>query len=356
MSYKAVVDRAIATELGTTVHAQYPHDAQSNGSIEKLTDDDSLDIARYRRVLSEKRLNFVIATSVGVLLAMLLLQILPFQYTATVVVRPPDTSSTSISSALSSLSGLSGLSGVLGSADSSDYDAFNQLLNSNELSEYIVKQYPQLLPKMFPTHWDATNKKWTNDGLGNALKSFIKAILGFQAWQPPNSEDVEQYVSKYVSVSNSYTNNFTTISFTAQDPVFAQDMVDAVYMGADAIVRAQARNRAEKRIAYLEKVLPSVTQTDERLALIQLLAASEQTMMTVSADQYYSMSPVDRPILSARPSWPPNILIIIGLALVAFVFEYVRLVFFPNLSPARWFRRGRTVQGGGAVAHSSRIA
>ena len=83
------------------------------------------------------------AFTVGAALAMLLLQILPFQYTATVIVRPPDTSSASLTSALSSISGMAGLSGVLGSADSSDYDAFNQLQTaSHKLAEALYQQAP----------------------------------------------------------------------------------------------------------------------------------------------------------------------------------------------------------------------
>jgi hypothetical protein len=324
----------------------------------EISGDDAFDIGRYRRVLWEARKRLVVAVAISLALGMLLLQILPSQYTATAVVRPPDTTGGGLSASLSALSGIGGIASLFANADTSDYNTYNVLLTSVTLGNYIAKHNPELLPIMFPTHWDADNKKWTNEGTVNELKGIIKSFLGMPQWQQPNGEDVASYIAGTVSISNDYKTNFTTISLTNTNPGFTKALVEAIYIGADDIVREQARRRSLNRIAYLEKLLPSVTQTDEHQALIQLLAASEQTLMMVRADKFYAMRPVSPPLLPTRRSGPSSFLILLVLVMLGAGLEYCRALYLPNVSlsgPFReyWSRR----RGGGEVTHqASRVA
>ena len=312
-----------------------PKSHRASGGI---SGNDMFDIGRYRHVLWEARKRLVVAGAIFLALGMLLLQTLSYSYTATVIVRPPDATGSNLGASLSALSGIGGVANFFANADTSDYNAYNVLLTSKALGNYIAKHNPELLPTMFPTHWDAENKKWTNSGTVNELKGIIKSFLGLPQWQQPNGEDVTSYIAATVSISNDYRTNFTTISFTGTNPAFTQALVQAIYVGADDIVREQARTRSLDRIAYLEKLLPTVTQTDKHQALIQLLAASEQTLMMVRADKFYAMRPVSPPLVPTRRSGPSNFLILFMLVALGIGLEYCRALYFPDISMTRSLR------------------
>jgi uncharacterized protein involved in exopolysaccharide biosynthesis len=266
----------------------------------------TIDLALYAGILLSSKRFLALGALVGFVVGVLAVHLMGTQYTATMVVRPPaEASATGGGRAAALSSMLPGLSSLIGNGGRGDYDQFNVLLDSNELSERIVRLYPNVMQTIFKAQWNPETRTWSHQGTATELKEFVKSVLGLQPWHAPNAEDLRLYLRTHLSSSTDIKTSMTTLTFTAPNPEFARDLVVLMHKAADDLVRDQARLRSEARIKYLEANLPNVTQTDQHEILTQLLITEEQQQMMVQADPYFSAIPVDTPIIAQRPNWPP---------------------------------------------------
>jgi hypothetical protein len=276
--------------------------------------------SHYKRYLSlfwRERVLLVIGAVFGLIAGMVAVHLIPYKYEASLVVRPPDSSSSG-GGLLSQFSGgaLGGLlSGgdVFSGADQSDFDEFQALLDSNELSQTLAQKHPEILHTIFHRQWNYDAKRWEQSPLTGPIKDALRSLFGFPAWHPPTGEDLKKYLSDRIDVATDFKTGMATITYSDRDPAFAKALLWEVYRETDSLVRAKQKAVAQNRIAFLEKKLPTVSEADLHYVLIRLLSDEEQKLLTAEADKAFSAQPVDIPIVSQTPSSPPILAILIGV-------------------------------------------
>lgn len=266
-------------------------------------------------------------------------------YTAELVVRSSTSSKSRIPGLPASLAGA--VSGQLGGgdfftgADQGSFDQFVALLDSNELSQALVRRHPEILHSFFAGNWNAEKRTWERSGFRAEASDAMRSFLGMPSWHPPSGEDLRTHIAGSLAVATDMKNGMVTIQYRDSDPEFARDALMNIYKTADDLVREQESQRSANRIAYLEKMLPSVTQSELHEVLVQLYANEERQLMTVRADQYFATSPVDLPIVPRNPSSTSPKVTVIGFAFLGGILGCVMLIvgFRPRLGiPFRWGR------------------
>lgn len=276
-------------------------------------------------------------------------------YTAELVVRPSTSAKGRIPGLPASLT--AAMSGQLGGgdfftgADQGSFDQFVALLDSNELSQTLVQRHPEILHNLFPGNWNEEKHVWQRSGLRAAASDAMRNLLGMPPWHPPTGEDLRAHLASTMAVSTDIKTGMVTIQYRDKDPESARDTLMTIYRTADDLVREQERQRSASRIAYLEKLLPSVTQSELHEVLVQLYANEERQLMTVRADQYFATSPVDLPIVPQNPSSTSPKIVVIGFTLFGAILGSVLLLLGVRLPFARPLRWGRNLLGSRLQTH-----
>lgn len=298
---------------------------------------------QYVKILWSGRFPIAAATAIGLLFGIALVHVLPAEFEAALVVRPPDANAGGLGAAsglLSQVGGgglshlLSGSGDLFSGADQSNFDEFSTLIDSNALSDRIAQKHLDVLRGAFSSNWNDAAKRWEQPPVIGVVKDVLRAIFGLPPWHAPNGEDLKEYLSKRVDTSTDFKTGMLTISYSAKDPAFAKEVVSILHKEADAIVRAKELDRSTRRIEYLQKTLPQVDQIDMRAVLTQLLASEEKKLMTVEADEYFAAWPVDAPIVPQRPSSPPVVFILLASAVVGFGVGCAYVLFGPSILAA----------------------
>lgn len=249
---------------------------------------------------------FVVAgLCLGLATGIVISHLVPYQYAASAIVRP-STQSSQIENLLSASGslGLGGLTSMLSTDQQSDFDAFATLLNSNAVAVRLVRTRPIILQTIFSGDWDAATHTWRRAPIKAYTIDLVRRLLGYPAWTPPGYEELQSYLSKKIDVSTDFKTSQLTMTYTAEDPTFARNLIVWDYDAADQIARQEARIRANKRIAYLQSELSKPNRTDMHDVLIELLSKEEQQKMMSDADEYFSMLPIERPTILQKPTGP----------------------------------------------------
>lgn len=274
----------------------------------------------------------------------LVVHMLPYRYMAEAVVRPPDQGGVKIGGGVAASLGkglLGGGGDIFSGADQTSFDEFTLLLDSNTLSQWLVTNHPEILHHIYSGKWDEKAHRWKNGGLGEAIKNGVRAILGVPYPHAPTAADLRRFLNSNVAVTTDLKSGMLTIAYEDRDPEFARQLILWMHEGADTLVREEVKARAQRRIAYLSKLLPTVSQTDLHSILIQQLAQEEQQLMTTEADIFYAALPVDPPIVAQRPSFPPSLKILFLSMLLGMVATVAYLAYVPQLGLSERFKFDR---------------
>jgi uncharacterized protein involved in exopolysaccharide biosynthesis len=229
----------------------------------------------------------------------------------------PATNENQTSAALSNLSGLASMAGInIGSTGQTDFQKFQSLLMSRKVADQLAKnQY--IMSKAFPKVWDAEIKRFVPPpGLTGVISTIFQFVVGAPGWVPPTGEDLHTYITKNVNIDSNIDGSIITVTFDHPDAAFASAFLTALHEHADAIMRDDARRTAERRTVYLNKLLESTTQDDQRQALITLLSTEQQKAMLAAVDKYYSAGVLDPPARTYWPAWPPRIILIVMMLIM----------------------------------------
>ena len=210
--------------------------------------------------------------------------------------------------------GLSSLIGLQGMTDT-QFDLYLSTRNSNLLAVRLMAT-PGIPQRIFDNLWDKEAKVWRPPpGPFAGFKRSISSALGFVPWVPPTSGDVSEFLAKSIKVGTDKRSLITRIEFSNPDPNFAKTLLSTVHEQAEALLRQQAQRRTRVMIAHLVHELATVTVTEQREALIQLLSQQEKQLMMIGDNLPYAAVVVDPP--SVNTSSPPRPLLTIFIALVA---------------------------------------
>jgi hypothetical protein len=238
-------------------------------------------------------------------------------YTASAIIGPP--SQSSATSMLSSgLDGGAGstfkrlLGGATGSTGNDSFQEYQQVLHSSRLAAQLAEE-DGLLPKLFSEQWDAEHKRWRAEGDPNGFSANLKRALHRPVVLHPDANTLEDVLGHMFSVSAapsssasllSMGTSYMIVTLKYRDPQEAENLLNIVLSRADAIIRQDQQRDVVARISYIESELPTITQAEQREALIQILSSQEEQKTMMVADKRFSFTMIDPPHASPIPTFP----------------------------------------------------
>jgi len=229
--------------------------------------------------------------------------------------------------------GLSRLAGAAGSGNNDPFQEYQQLLNSSGISVALASN-DHFLQRVFYRRWDEAAGRWKQpnsaiaqlvDEIGTATKTFLhRPIL-----KTPGPADLQNYLNRYLLIEpvkatgstltafGSVGAGYVELSFPAETPERAQSYLMTILDRADIIIREEQLRDVEARIAYIKAELPSLTDLDQRNALVQTLANQEELKTMMVADKRFAYVLVSAPYASPEPTSPLAPILSLALALAA---------------------------------------
>ncbi len=115
---------------------------------------------------------------------------------------------------------------------------------------------------------------------------------------------LSEYIRKKVRLDNIGATASQTIAYRHPDPKFAEKMLGHLHKIADEMIRNEARQRTEGRIAYLQKTMNESYNPEHRKILTDLLLQEERQKMFISMDHPFSAEIIEPPSSLAKKVWP----------------------------------------------------
>lgn len=278
----------------------------------------------------------------AVIVALVALHFTKPVYTAVAVVGPSNGTLNESTSALeSALGGIrrGGVASLARGAFGSNptFSQFNKILQSNRLAAVMASD-EEVMRTIYAERYDWERHRWKpRKGIVSYITGGLKEFLHLPVKSQPDADDVRKYLSVNVSVDTPLTSEFTTITLKSRDPQTAEWLLNKILYKADTLIRDDRHRDVAARIAYLQSVLPTISQNDGRQTLIFILNDQLHSMMTVAADKRYASNLVDPPHASRIPT-SPSPTGIIGISIVAGIAIWFLIVRYMH-GGIEWIKR-----------------
>jgi uncharacterized protein involved in exopolysaccharide biosynthesis len=252
------------------------------------------------------RQRWVIATAMGAALifGLFAILILGRTYTATMVVAPEPSNLSMEPERFSP----SRLLGMVAPDSTAPIEAYTTLLTSRIVANRLARDQ-DLMRAIFPASWDARAERWRRPpGSVEALKDFVRLVLGRRAWAPPDGVYVQSFL-KRVHIAPIKSNLISAssihrISFESSNGFLAQRVLSAIHRAADDVLRDRNRVDVESQIGFLNNELSRPYSNETREALIRALGSLQQRRVMLNSQGDYAIMLLDPPNFSPTPTFP----------------------------------------------------
>ena len=196
----------------------------------------------------------------------------------------------------------------LGSSDP-NFSAYLQQLTSSATARELLAD-DRVKAAIYDTTWDPHTRTFHPPGgiVGDVVQ-FAKAAIGGNGWHPPTAADMQRYLGQKVVPKEIGISELYSVSYSNKDPQFARYFLDRVLAISDSYLKQQKLARATAYVRYLDQQLKSVTDVDQRQAMLRLRMQQQNFIMAASVNLPFSADINDPPITPSRPVWP-NVLIV----------------------------------------------
>jgi uncharacterized protein involved in exopolysaccharide biosynthesis len=232
------------------------------------------------------------------------------KYTSTMLIAASTHGVSSISESLGRNIPLA--STLFGSAANPDFTRILALLHSEDMAATLQADY-LILQQLHPGQWDAETKMWRQpNGLLSRLSQYLNGIFGRPKWQPPSGDTLAKELSKAIKITQSDNKGVYIVSFSANDPMLAHDVLKESFTEAEKIARQGALKAASAYVSYLENEMQFATNIETRKGLTDLYVQQEQRKMTLSADLPFAADIVNAPTVPQRPDGLSPLLLLVA--------------------------------------------
>lgn len=265
---------------------------------------------------------------IGLLLAVLLLNLIPPEYTASMVVGPTSMLGPAAMGARAPILKHDAVSSVAEHApngeDLSDFARYLHLLTSQPVAERLLAD-SDLLHRLFPDRWNPATGNWRPaTGTLALAKRAILALTGRSDWIEPDADTLARTVRRRLIVDSVGTGPMRRLVFRDTNHDFALHFLQYLAAATDQQLRSEAQRRINAQIDYVRERLKNVTVKEHRAPLVDLLAEQERLLMMIEIDLPFAADPIEPPAVAALPDWPNAVAVLIaagaaGLAFGAFL-------------------------------------
>ncbi len=281
-------------------------------------------------------LSIALLASFGVLFTLIAMIVSPTYTAAATVGAPISQQSSSNSNSLGGLAGVAAQFGINVSQPSGGaFSTYTQLLTSNRLYA-VLAQSPKFMQTIFYKRYDPKTKQWIPPGgLPSRMLNLVREAFHYNIHTAPNQDDLAQFLQKQLTVVTSATEPFVTVSLTFYDPHQAEMLLSTLLVTADNIVREDVRKDTAARLAYLERILPTVTQADQRASMISILSSQQQQMMMIASNKLFASYIVASPYANLKPT-SPNITVYAYIVILLAIVSWFALCSSCRTTAACW--------------------
>lgn len=253
----------------------------------------------------------------GIVLGLAVLLVLPTRHYAELVVAPAAGVDGS-SSGREKLGDLVSLTGVdLGfNHQTGRYDLYLLILRSSRILRDLPPRH-FLYQRAFYSEWDDQKNEWHRpDGLRFQLKKAVFAVLGRDAWQPPDATRLAEWINDHLTIKASKTSGVYVLSFEGRDPEFARRALDYLHNAADTYVRLQELERATASLQFIGETVGVVQIPEQQAFLANLWSREESTRILALAENLpFAAQVIEGPVFVPSRTRPS-----VGKSLVLFAF------------------------------------
>lgn len=253
--------------------------------------DDEIDIFDLWHILWQRKWLIVGITALFAAAAVAYALLATELYRANVLLAPTEQKSNPAMGG--QLGGLAALAGItLSRGDSAEALA---VLRSREFARDFI-QDKQLLPALFPSEWDAANRRW-------------KATDPLE--QPDMRDAVKIFLETILTVEEDGGTGQVTLSIQWTDPDTAAEWANELVDRLNARMRERDLREAEANIKYLEQQLLSTSMITLQNTIGRLLESELQKAMLARGNEEYSFRVIDPATPPKDRAWPKRTLIVI---------------------------------------------
>lgn len=306
------------------------------GNASSRTSLDGIDIAALAmRVWQSKWVGLAIVAAC-LMLGVLYLKTSSYQYSAELVVTPADQDAPKVGSGLSSLGSLVGIN--IGGQPGSSFAMYTEAVKSYAVADRLSRD-PRIMRTVFAGSWDKQSQQWREPrSATRPLIVGIKKLIGIpnQPWRAPGAQELQEYLSTALRVSDDPKKGIVRLSFRHEDPAFARYLLTELNRDADDFLRRKSLNRAVTYIRYLERRLREVQVAEYRQSLSETLGAYEKTSMMASSDASFAVEPFGDVWVSPYPTNPnPRLVLLLSFVAGIMIWLLYVLVVLPILGLLR---------------------
>lgn len=276
-----------------------------------------------------------ISTAVAVLIAIIYLRVADYLYTAELKVTPAQQSGIASTSRLGSLASLAGVNVAAGEA-APPFELYLEILKSREAATAISARQ-DLMHRIFEKEWNQRTGTWVerNQPLRIVVKG-VATLLGVPVakWQPPGPARVQEFVLERLRIHRDPKNPIATLTFNYPDPEIAGTVLTLLHEHANENLRRRTLHRTSDYIAYLSAKLASVSITEYRTALTEVLSEQEKRRMMAGSSAPFAAEPLGPVLVSTQPTQPkPSMVLSIALLFGAALGSALAWLFYGSATP-----------------------
>ena len=273
---------------------------------------------------------FVVAMcAFGLILAAIYLANTGVTYPTEIVLAPPINSDQSSNSS-SSLGAAASFLGIRENTSNSEFARFRLLLTAPPTAE-LLEQRLHIMRKIIPG-WDSRQHRWHIQprGLIGTIKATVSSLLGRHKSRIPTAAvDLSSWLSNALNITND-PQGFLHVEIQSGNPPQAENILLAVVKAANDILRRSAQKRAQLESTYLENKLKTVTNSDQRSVLIDLLSKQEQELVLSNSDVSYAAEILSPPVTRYDEPKPSlSLIMVLGM-----IFGFVTSLFVITIREA----------------------
>lgn len=253
--------------------------------------------------------------AVGALLTVAAFHFVQFKYEAELVIAPAQQDA-GLSKNLAGLASIAGVNLPKGQAVS-PFALYLELLRGTTVAAAVQKD-EGLLIRLFPGRFDPETRTWRRaPGFVPVFARSVTSVLGLGYEWPerPSVAEVQRYLGQNLAIIENRRDSTARLGFVSTDRDLAETLLIKVHSAADDHMRLKSLQRANAYTTYLNEQIATVQIAELRRALSDTLADQEKQRMSAMSGLPFAADPVGGVSVSARPTRPsPILLLIVGAA------------------------------------------
>lgn len=255
--------------------------------------------------IGERWLLVVACIGAMLFLSVMLIRVVTPTYSVSMVIAPKtrgltQTAETNLTSRLL---------GSVSSSQTSPFELFAEMLTSQLVAEQLCERY-DMHKRIWSSNWHKQDQTWVPPrGILPFVASTLRKVAGRSAWQPPNAAQLAEFLKTGIKQESTKVNLFGAssvqrVTITISDPELAVDILRAVHLEADSILRNARIEELDASIEFLNAELKTNNIASTQEALSEVLSALLKERVLVAGDTYYAAELVDPPSVPRQPSFP----------------------------------------------------